>query len=52
MQVTRQSRRKTMRAQATPQQRKNVQPMNRMQASPIVKKESTIPEFGATDAQY
>ena len=28
MQVTRQSRRKTMRAQATPQQRKNVQPMS------------------------
>ena len=38
MQVTRQSRRKTMRAQATPQQRKNVQPMNRMQATPQQRK--------------
>ena len=46
MQVTRQSRRKTMRAQATPQQRKNVQPMNRMQASPIVKKKVLSQSLG------
>lgn len=40
MQVTRQSRRKTVQAQATPQQRKTVQNMSRMQVSPVVKKKT------------
>lgn len=52
MQVTRQSRRKTMRAQATPQQRKKRAAYEQDAGKPDCKKESTIPEFGATDAQY